>query len=398
MMLRHSFRLMWNRKRAGALLILEIFISYLVVFGVVLGGLYFYLNYQAPLGFVYENVFVVAADMQTSDEAVDPAQTATVERMLQEIRALPEVVAAAGARTTPYGFGSWISRLRAGGQEVEVEQGSVTLGYLEAMQLQLEEGRFFEKSDEALTWTPVLINRALARQAFGGENPLGRRLVDPEPDGSGADLRVIGVLNDFRHEGELAAPGYFLFTRHQGETDRAPSRLMVRVQPGTPAAFEEKLAQLLQAMAPTWSFEVKPLAQLRAASFDRKLRPLLMGAVVAAFLMVMVGLGLTGVLWQNLLRRTREMGLRRAVGATAGKIRVQVLFEQLILTSFGVGAGALLVAQIPLLELKFSPSGQVLAGSILLAMLAIYLLTILCALYPSSVVSRVRPAEALRYE
>ena len=95
-----------------------------------------------------------------------------------------------------------------------------------------------------------------------------------------------------------------------------PERSLVRVRPGTPAEFEEQLAKRLQAVAPDWSFEVQPLAQLRAYVVPLRLTPLIVGGIVAVFLLLMVGLGLIGVLWQNLLQRTREIGLRRAAGAS----------------------------------------------------------------------------------
>jgi putative ABC transport system permease protein len=72
--------------------------------------------------------------------------------------------------------------------------------------------------------------------------------------------------------------------------------------------------------------------------------------------------------------------------------------EQMILTSFGVLLGAVLVGQIPLLDLISFISPKIFTGGIVLSMLSIYLLAALCALYPSAMASRVQPAEALRYE
>jgi putative ABC transport system permease protein len=104
------------------------------------------------------------------------------------------------------------------------------------------------------------------------------------------------------------------------------------------------------------------------------------------------------VLWQNLLQRTRELGLRRATGASRSAVHRQVLCEQAILTSFGVLLGAVLVVQIPILDLIGFIRPEVFAGGLLFAMAAIYLLSTLCAVYPSTLASRVQPAEALRYE
>ena len=170
------------------------------------------------------------------------------------------------------------------------------------------------------------------------------------------------------------------------------------MRPGTPPAFEEALVKRMQGVAPDWSFEVRPLPQVRATAFRFFLTPLIVAGTVAFFLLLMVGLGLIGVLWQNLLQRTREIGLRRAAGASRASVHRQVLLEQLVLTSLGVLIGTLLVIQVPILHLIGVLSSQVFTAGLLVAMAAMYLLSVLCALYPSSLAARVQPAEALRYE
>jgi putative ABC transport system permease protein len=246
----------------------------------------------------------------------------------------------------------------------------------------------------------------MARTVYGEADPIGQRFGDPGKEPA-PEMRVVGVISDFRKGGELAGVGNYVFFLKglapggpilPGEENRPPQNLAIKVRPGTPVAFEEELVRRLQTVAPDWSFEVKPMAQMRDTAFRLRLAPLLVGGIVALFLMLMVGLGLIGVLWQNLLQRTREMGLRRATGASRSSLHAQVLWEQLILTSFGVLLGAVLVAQIPLLDLIGFISPRVFAGGIALAMLAIYCLAALCALYPSTLASRIQPAEALRYE
>jgi putative ABC transport system permease protein len=114
--------------------------------------------------------------------------------------------------------------------------------------------------------------------------------------------------------------------------------------------------------------------------------------------MLMVGLGLVGVLWQSVTQRTKEIGLRRAKGATAGDIYIQILGEIFIITSMGLIAGLLVVVQFPLLNLLGFLSGKVYIASIVVSMALIYLLTFVCGLYPSHLATKVHPAEALHYE
>ena len=154
----------------------------------------------------------------------------------------------------------------------------------------------------------------------------------------------------------------------------------------------------LEATVGEWSFTAEPLEVTRDSAARRQLVPMLAGALVGAFLMLLVALGLTGVLWQNVTRRTREIGLRRATGATARQVAVQVVMEVWIVTALAVLVGGAVALQAPL----FVPGGLLTAADALsgaaLAALVLFALTGLCAAYPGWLAARVDPSEALRYE
>lgn len=401
-MIRHLLKLVWNRKRANALIILEIFFTFLVVFGVGTLGLYLWDNWRRPLGFEWRDVWSVEVDMQQmTDDTYTPEQVAIAARLVREVESLGAVEGVTGAMMTPFTFGQYNSRMEVNGRDVDMSFNEVTESFAEVMRIELVKGRWFQPADAALSWRPVVIDEDLAREAWGNEDPLGKRLREPDPKRMEPELRVVGVVRDFRHHGELSTPGNFVFQyKRLGHAKHRPPRaLLVRVRPGTPAAFEEELTRRMQGVARDWSFEVKPLEQIRATSFRQRITPLVVGGIVAFFLLLMVALGLLGVLWQNLLQRTREIGLRRAVGASRGEVHRQIVLEQLLLTTLGVLLGTLLVIQLPVLDVFGSAlRPEVFASGLLLALVAMYLLAALCALYPSTMASRVRPAEALRYE
>jgi putative ABC transport system permease protein len=126
---------------------------------------------------------------------------------------------------------------------------------------------------------------------------------------------------------------------------------------------------------------------------------LAIGAVIAAFMLVMVAFGLFGVLWQNTTRRIPEIGLRRAIGARAADIYGQIVAEQLLLSSVAMAAGLALLVQLPLTgALGETLNWRVFAGAIVLSMGVIYLISLLCSLYPGWRASRLAPSEALHYE
>ena len=415
-MTRHLLRLIWNRKRQNFLLTVEIFCSFLTLFGVVLVGLHYANNARQPLGFNIDRVWDITVDRKEPDQdiAVKARHRETYRQLLIGLGQMPEVESIGGAFTGPYANSNWGSRTRlVGGRNVQYGVNNVTDGYAELLHIPVVAGRWFSREDDGAGWKPVVINRLLAREIFADADPVGqiikeeRNPNDPPPDPTEKPevKRVIGVIEDFRQNGELSTPlGYMFFRlRLDGSDPKAalPERLFVRLRPGTPAVFEEALVKRARATAQAWSFEVQPLDMRRADKLREYTIPLAIVGTIAAFLLMMVALGLTGVVWQSVTQRIREFGLRRAKGATIMNVRTQVLVEMVIMTSIALLAGVLLVAQLPFLplppEMRIVPAA-VFIGSIVTSAAAIYLLTLACGWYPSRLATKIHPAEALHYE
>ena len=153
----------------------------------------------------------------------------------------------------------------------------------------------------------------------------------------------------------------------------------------------------LRGVAPAWSFDLQSVEARRESYLREHLAPVFAVSLVAVFLMVMVALGLMGVLWQNVTQRTRELGLRRAKGATQQNIYRQILSELLVVSGLGILLGTAVVAQVPILD--FVPlDGDVFATALGLSAFLLLTLTAVCGLYPSWLATRIQPAEALHYE
>ena len=415
-MTRHLIKLIWNRKRQNFLLTVEMFFSFVTLFGVVLMAAHFLNNSRLPLGYEIDRVWSLSVDRKESDQdpAVKTRHRQTYEQVLLALRDLPQVEAVGAGFTGPYANSNWGSGSRlAGGRQIDYGVNNVSDSYAELMKIPIVEGRWFSREDDAATYTPVVINRRMARDIFGDEAAVGK-VIQEEPDKdrprrdptAKPDVkRVIGVVEDFRQNGELSSPGNYLFYRMRLDSPdpkaAIPERIYVRLAPGTPAAFEETLVKKAMAAAGTWSFEVEPLDAMRVDKLRQYTIPLMVVGTIAGFLLLMVGLGLTGVVWQSVTQRIREFGLRRAKGATIRSVRAQVLTEMMIMTSLALIAGIALLAQLPLLPLPSEMrviSAPVFVGSIVVSALAIYLLTLLCGWQPSRLATRIQPAEALHYE
>lgn len=397
-MIKHLFKIVWNRKRSTVLIMLEIFFSFLVMFAVVTLGAFYADNYNRPLGYAYDNVWNVEVNMQAAtDDVWSPEAVQTAQQLNLALQSFPEIEAVAGALSAPYSLGNRTSVNEYNGKRVEMEVNEVTDDFHQVMSLKLVQGRWFEKGDDALHWKPVVINERLAREVFGEDDPINQ-IYEPWSSGE-EEYRVIGVITDFRKDGEFSGAGNYLFERKRLDDpkNRPPANFLLKVRPGVTAELEEQLMNKLQTVAHTWSFKIAPLTQMRDNTLKLFLVPLAVLALVAGFLMLMVGLGLVGVLWQNVTQRTRELGLRRAKGASQQHIYKQILGELFVLTSLGLLFGVLLVVQLPLLDL-IGIAPHVFAIGLLVSLAVIYLLTTLAGLYPSWLATKVQPAEALHYE
>jgi putative ABC transport system permease protein len=283
------------------------------------------------------------------------------------------------------------------GHTINAEITEVTDSFRDVLRLDVIRGRWFEAGDDALAYRPVIVNSAFAREAYPGEDPVGKSLPR---DPSEAESRIVGVVSEYRKGGELSLPGPFLIRRIPvGSRDvRPPQTLVVRARPGVDAGFEERLVRELQAVTPDWSLEARALESNRQTSFRARLAPLLVLGLVASFLLAMVALGLIGVLWQNVTRRAREFGLRRAAGASQHDIQRQVLMEITLTAALGLVVGFVLVAQIPLIEFLGFISKGVLAAGALTAALVVVGIALAAGAYPSWLATRIQPADALRDE
>ncbi|MCC7044002.1 MAG: ABC transporter permease [Acidobacteria bacterium] len=419
-MTRHLVRLMWNRKRQNLLLMVEIFVAFLIVVIVSVMGVHFGYNAMQPLGFSAADVWALEV-RRSGTPGVHGGPTEGDREVFRQIEAelssRPQIQAASGAFTGPYRWFSWSDDLNLEGREpLLVSVNRTDDNFSTVLGLSLVDGRWFSRDDDASVaggWEPIVINRRLALDVFGTESVAGRTIVEVPRNGPGPDQagrrsrpkRVVGVIDDFRQFGELSTPTGVMFYRRTLDAPleqlELPDVLMLKLQPGTTAAFEEALLRRLRAMAPTWSFGVEPVEASRESMLREHMAPLLIVAIVAAAMLLMVALGLTGVVWQSVTQRMREFGLRRAQGATGTGVGGQVITELVVMTSFAIGAGCLLLLQVPLLplprEIQVIPA-QVFVAGVAVAIVAVYSVTILCAWYPSRLATRVPPAEALRYE
>ncbi|HEY5676155.1 MAG TPA: FtsX-like permease family protein, partial [Myxococcales bacterium] len=270
----------------------------------------------------------------------------------------------------------------------------VSGGYFAAMQIPIVRGRAFADSDGA---PEMVINEALARKEFPGEDPIGKRIAQGSDPGHDA-ATIVGIAADVKQYrlNTEAVPEIYYPERQQG---LAEMELIVRAD-GEPMALlpavKAQIAQLDPAQPVT---KVRTLEQIleRSAGPQRLLAQLLSAFAAAALLLAT--LGIYGVVSYSVSRREREIGVRMALGAQAAHVVRMVLREGLRLSLLGVLAGSLLALALARLVAGFlygvSPTDPL---TYALASCGLALAALLACWLPARRATRVDPAVSLRAE
>jgi len=397
-MLSHLLKLTWKRKSRNLMLSLEILLAFAIVFGIAAFAMRYWQLYREPIGFDGKDTWSISMVIGKDRESI-PADV--YDTLRRELLAMPEVREVGFAAYSPYTMSNWYTSFKSPqtGAKVQTNILEAGDGMAAALGIPVVRGRWFAAADEGAAVQPVVLNRRMAAAMYPGREALGQQFTDTD-DGVTRTMRVVGIIDDFRNKGPLTAPGNFVMTRfapHAGKS--RVTKILLKVRPGTPRSFEVRLNRQLKLIRNDWTYEIAPLASMRASILKEHLIPLAVLGVIAAFMLAMVAFGLFGVLWQNTTRRIPEIGLRRAIGARAGNIYGQIIAEQLLLSSVAIVLGLILLVQLPLTgALGDSLNWQVFVQATALSMAMIYLLSLLCSLYPGWRASRLSPAEALHHE
>jgi predicted permease len=275
----------------------------------------------------------------------------------------------------------------------------VTPGYFASLQLPLRAGRVFSDSDGPNTTKVVVVNESLVRKFFGNaEQAIGRTFSERGSKGKNP-LLIVGVVKDAKHFDLHEQPVPIFYTPIF--QDAEPNAVAVYVR--TRQAPEDAAGAVRQAVNGIDSKLVVDSLQSMHAQIDGTLTSERMLSLLAsAFGIVAVfvtAIGLYGVLAYSIAQRTREIGIRMALGATQGSVVKMVLREVLTLTGISVAiALPLSIALSALVRSQLFGISDRDPGTLALVTLAIGTVALLAAWVPARRATQVQPITALRYE
>lgn len=388
-MIKHLFKLIWNKKKENFLLISEILVSFMVMFAVVSMLVYYYQNYKIPFGFKYEQIWMVSlnAPSQSKDKDSIAMGHESLKNALRNLSKVKEVAYASD--NAPFTNNTNMSSIKYKHATVTSDHFVTDLDYPKVMGIKILSGRWFNTTDKGAVYPPLVANTSAVKGIGLGGNPIGKIVIDGE-----IKKRIIGVIQDFKVKGtfKTITPGMYnlIDTGNVGWMNT----LLVKVSPDADARFEDKLYRLIANTTKSGNIEITHLSEMRVKKDKEVLIPLIILIIVSTFLIVNVALGLFGVLWYNISKRRGEIGLRRAIGASGAGVSGQLVGEALVLATFSLIIGVFFAVQFPLLHV-FDLPASVYVISILLSILFIYLLVVVCALYPGKQAASIHPAVAL---
>ena len=335
-----------------------------------------------------------------------PRLRAFHQQLLEKIRAIPGVQSAGYNVVPVLAGGEWDSSMSveghqaADGEDMQAFMNAVSPGYFQTMGVPLLEGRDFDERDKGGTKArSAIVNRKFATHFFGSRSAIGRHVGFGTGPKSKLDMEIIGVVEDTLYEGPREGVHRQVFLPHLEFDFPAPVTYYARASVGSSRLFSAIRQSVLELDHSMPIFDLKTLENQLDETLTTERLIAMLSLTFGVLATILAAIGLYGVMAFVVVRRTREIGLRMALGAPRGSVVWMILRDSLILLGIGLALGIpvslglshFLSSQ--LYGVKANDLGVVLAALGILAFVAA-----IAGLLPARRASTIDPIKALRYE
>jgi predicted permease len=352
----------------------------------------------------FETEHLLTWQMNIPDRLTTPDQRrAFYEDFFERMEALPGVVAAGGTTRIPLGSTSVSTSVQIDGRAVplgelpEVQFRRSMHDYFATMGIPVLRGRSFGPDDGPTAPSVAVINETMARRLFPGQDPVGQR-VRTGPNPSGPWTTIVGVIGDIRHGGLEEVPEPELYINYLQGPPVSPFIVLRTI--GDPAALAETVraeARTIDADLPL--YDIRTMATLRSDTVAQRRFILLLVAAFGVLALGLAGVGVYGVMSLIVGERTREVGVRLALGADPAQLMRMVLGQAATLAGLGATIGlAVTLPLTPLLGNQLYGVGATDPLTVASVPLMLLIIAVLAALLPARRAMRIDPLTALRIE
>ncbi len=333
--------------------------------------------------------------VQRPDKSQPLSYEMTLEDM-EAVRSVPHVVAAAGTREQPM-------TMTVEGVERPAHLVGVTDGYQTIRRLLIVRGRYFDQGDMEMRSKVCLITTQLTDRIFGQENPIGRPIRIGE-----LTFTVIGVFRE-RVEtfglSEIQENSVIIpFTLMKYYTGMEVVRLLDAQadKAENVPSVQKQVGQLLRSRHPAEAeYKVQTLTAILGAARNISLALTIVLIIIAAIALLISGIGIMNIMLVTVTERTREIGIRKAIGAARREILYQFLVESFLISGGGAVVGILIGIAIPVIAQSFLPGNlrvPVSSMSVVLAFVVSCSTGLFFGYLPANQAASLQPVESLRYE
>ena len=360
-----------------------------------------------PRGLLAGRVSLPAAGYETPDQVIR-----AFERIEERLQAVPGAAAGALVSTAPLEGGGSNGLVPEGrpldiSSAINSQRRLVTPGYFATMRIRLVRGRTFTADDRRGAPLVMVINETLAREAFPGQDPAGKRIAccEPGPDGSPNWKEVVGVVGDVRAQGldEAPVPEFYLPMVQAPAAawtwDDRTMTVVVRAQ-GDPVALMAPLRRAIADLDP--ALPLYHLGTMHGRVVDSMAQARFSTTLLTAFgaiALILAAIGVYGVISYGVTQRTQEIGIRMALGARHADVLGMVVRHGAALAAIGLAvglAGALALSRlIGSLLFQVSPTDP---PTFATGMVVLTAVAVLAAVLPARRAAQTDPMVALRNE
>lgn len=391
------------RRWGNGLVVGEVSLALLLTMGAGLLLKSFFKLGEVNPGFDPSNVLTVGISLPGT--RYDSIKTIAFYDQLQtRVRALPGVSGGAAALIPSLSGVAWTSDYHIGGRPAdqygtEIAHQIVSPDYFRVMRVPLLAGRTFTDADRQGAPLVTIINETLAKREFPGQNPVGQLIADDKiPDSTTKWMTIVGVVGD-EHQTSLSTPPQIEMYHPFAQKSNSYMTLVARTT-ADPSDLIPSVRRAIADLDPNVAIAtLKTMEQLRSSALARQRFITILLLTFAGAGLLLSTVGVYGVMAQMARRRTREMGIRIALGAPAGRVQWLVVHQGLRLVAIGVVLGTLAAVGITraMRSVLFGvsptdPVTFVLVPAILAAA------ALLASWLPAARASRTDPASTLRFE
>ncbi len=394
-------RALWTR---SALVVAQVALAFVLLAGSGLLTLSFAKLLTVNPGFKPENVVTAQFSLPDSRYKEDATARSFIDRLLDSVRAVPGIGRVGATTYLPFGGSSNASlimiegyALRAGELPPVPGWNTIDTGYLQAMGIPLLQGRGFADSDTATSQQVAIIDEFLARKYWPKGNALGAKIR--RGDDKGPVVTVVGVAGSVKADdlAQKKSVGQIYFS-YQQVVPRS-MHLVVKADRDDPQLVSAIRRKLIESDPELALFDVKTMPQRLATSVGNQRAAMVVCLAFAGLALLLSAIGIYGVLAYAVTQRTREFGIRMALGAGVESVLMMVMGQGVQLAAVGliIGmAGAFGLTRLMtslLFEVQPTDVGLYLGVAGILMLVAV-----LASCLPSIRAMRVHPATALRSE